>query len=141
MIEKTKEAGGYDELVVEDIHTTLGRLITRRTHVDLILSADTFIYVGELDKCFAQAQKVLEGGGGKVGGGYLAFSIELVGEAAAPDGFTLMRSGRYAHTENYIQRLSTQYGFVVALRMEVVVRTEEAVPIPGLVYVLRIIRD
>lgn len=135
MIKKTKEAGGYDELLVEDIHTTLDRLITTRTHVDLILSADTFIYIGDLENCFAQAQKLFEDGGGQIG--YLAFSIELVDEAAAPDGFTLMRSGRYAHTESYIERLGSRYGFVLALRMEVVVRTEEAVPIPGLVFVLR----
>lgn len=46
-------------------------------------------------------------------------------------------SGRYAHTEAYIHRLCAAEGFAVVVRQDVVVRTEQTRPIPGVVYVLQ----
>ena len=106
-------------------------------------SADTFIYVGDLDRCFSQAKVKL------VEGGLFAFSVELLSEAdggAAEEeaatsttgaGFKLQRSGRYGHTPDYIAGLAARFGMVVELRRDIVVRKEQATPIRGLVYVLR----
>lgn len=52
-------------------------------------------------------------------------------------GFKLVMSGRYAHTEAYIQRLASSEGFSILVRQDVTVRTEQTSPIAGIVYVLR----
>lgn len=54
-----------------------------------------------------------------------------------PTGFKLVMSGRYAHTEAYIQRLASSEGFSILVRQDVTVRTEQTSPIAGIVYVLR----
>jgi hypothetical protein len=48
MIQLCEKEGSYDALYVEDIHDTLTREDDKS--IDLILSADTFIYVGDLKR-------------------------------------------------------------------------------------------
>jgi len=139
MVEITKSTGFYNEVFIEDIHTTLVRLVEKAVRVDLVLSADTFIYVGQIDRCFQQCGRVLRSGG------LFAFSVEVVGEedvttttttTTTTMGFRLLRSGRYAHSHSYIQRLCGEHGFGVKIKREIVVRMEQGDPIPGLVYVI-----
>mmetsp|Transcript_43729 Transcript_43729/g.119515 ORF Transcript_43729/g.119515 Transcript_43729/m.119515 type:complete len:156 (+) Transcript_43729:576-1043(+) len=141
MIDISREKGGYDELMVDDVHTALD--VQPDKSLNLLLSADTFIYVGDLERCFSQAKvKLAEGG-------LFALSVELLSEVdggaaeeeaasgTAGAGFKLQRSGRYGHTPEYIAGLAARSGMVVELQRDIVVRKEQATPIPGLVYVLR----
>jgi len=155
MIDISKQKGGYDELIVDDVHAAIE--MQPDAGLQLLLSADTFIYVGDLDRCFDQARKKL------ADGGLFAFSVERLEQAqdgaaavepaegriedaaatsaAAADGahagFKLQRSGRYAHSHEYVAELAKNNGMVVEIQREVVVRKEQATPIPGLCYVLR----
>ncbi len=49
--------GCYDQVLCEDIHLTLARC--RDDEVDLLLSADTFVYVGDLEPIFGLAKDKL----------------------------------------------------------------------------------
>ena len=129
MVEISKSKGGYDELMVDDVHNALAA--QRDNSLDLLLSADTFIYVGELDRCFSLAGDKL------VRGGLFGFSVELLQEEHDVGGFRLQRSGRYAHTARYISQLGSKYGMGVSVKTDIVVRKEQATPIPGLLYILR----
>jgi len=154
MIEKCQEQGIYTELFVEDIHATLER--ESEGQVDLIISADTFIYVGDLDRSFALCWRALKPGG------LFTFSIENLDshlhqqkvvsngmdsyvqlaesleESSENLGFKLLHSGRYAQSHKYIEELSSKHGFVILSRctIEVVIRKEQGDDIPGLIFVL-----
>ena len=58
-------------------------------------------------------------------------------EGGVSSGFKLQRSGRYGHTPAYIGELAARFGMALELQRDIVVRKEQATPIPGLVYVLR----
>ena len=81
MIQKARERGIYDELIVGDLSTPLRESNAR---YDLIIAADVFIYVGDLSQVFATCQIALQPGG------LFAFSTECEGawnrtRCAAPD--------------------------------------------------------
>ena len=134
---------------MEDVHETLARTDPRT--LELILSADTFIYVGALERCFALAAEKLRHRG------LFAFSVESGSEqherqeqrsssssstdSSTSRGFKLQRSGRYAHEAGYIATLATRSGFVVREMRAITVRKEQAAPIPGFIYVLQLKTD
>jgi len=136
MVAAAEAAGGYNELHVEDVHTTLEREMLGS--VDLLISADTFIYVGKLERCFSLAASRIPAAG------YFAFSVETLDEefsekdyAAARDvGYRLRRSGRYAHSPAYVRALAEKHGFTVKHEEEVTVRTEQTTPVEGLIFLL-----
>mmetsp|Transcript_15865 Transcript_15865/g.28693 ORF Transcript_15865/g.28693 Transcript_15865/m.28693 type:complete len:147 (+) Transcript_15865:1528-1968(+) len=132
MVDISRKKGGYDELMVADVHHALD--IQPDKSLQLLLSADTFIYVGDLERCFKQAQDKLDEGG------LFAFSVEVIEEATqvgSSTGFRLQRSGRYGHTPAYIGELAKRFGMALAFQRDVVVRKEQATAISGKIYVLR----
>ena len=77
---------------------------TTHHRYDLVVSADVFIYVGELEATFDGVARVIEPGG------VFCFSVEL-----APDeqDFVLRPSQRYAHSERYLRALALRHGFEI----------------------------
>jgi predicted TPR repeat methyltransferase len=73
---------------------------------DLIVSADVFIYIGELDSLFGHCARLLRGGG------RFAFSVET----CEGGGYRLLPSGRYAQAESYVARLTARHGFDTLVR-------------------------
>lgn len=137
MADLAQRTGCYDEVKVEDIHDTIQAIPVGE--VDLVLSADTFIYVGQLDRCFELIAAKLRPAG------LFSFSVEELeeesstpgeGEEETTTGFLLLKSGRYAHTQAYIQRLSQAHGMTEVVKTPITVRSEQSVPINGYVYVL-----
>lgn len=172
MVEITRRTGHYDALACGDLHEALEACAPGDGHrgLDLVLSADTFIYVGALGAAFAAAKRAL----GK--DGLLAFSTEdldaspmrvgaaadgsLSGvegaaggeggnggerdeiEGAVPGwGAQLLSSARFAHAHAYIQRLSVRHGFEVAATRQITLRTEGSVPLAGRLYLCRSLCD
>ena len=93
---------------------------------DLIVSADTLVYFGDLEEAVAAAAAALRPGG------ILAFTLEeALGEP--PDrGYRLEFHGRYTHAGSYVERLLATVG----LQPEIVhaeLRTESGTPVAGLV--------
>jgi predicted TPR repeat methyltransferase len=104
-----------------------------RAKLDIVTSADTFIYVGALDKVFELLSHCVSSGG------LVAFSTEHLSGAAestAQDGFKLLGSGRFGHSTGYIERLCASNGFSIVISESHVLRTESAEPIPGMFYVV-----
>jgi predicted TPR repeat methyltransferase len=105
------------------------------------VAADTFNYIGDLDDAFRLAGQAL------TDGGLLAFSVEdcdrspMKKAAAASteddDGFTLVASGRYAHTWRYLENLARQHPFTYCFVQRITVRMETATPIPGYLCILQ----
>ena len=90
---------------------------------EVIVAADVFVYLGELDAAIRDSFKVLKPGG------WLFFSCE-----AAPEGgpdFVLHKSMRYAQTTQYVRRLLDACGFVTPSIEAIDLRMEQDAVIPG----------
>jgi predicted TPR repeat methyltransferase len=124
MLAKARERGDYDELVAGDIVEHLQR--TERRH-DVVVAADVFVYVGELEPVFAGVRRVLDAGG------RFAFSIEA-GDEGVP--FALHSGFRYAHGERYVRALAQAHGFGLRAWERVKLREEQRRPIEGFVVCL-----
>jgi len=132
MIEKCRSSNVYHELHVDDIHTLLAG--QPPATLDLVISADTFIYVGDLEQVFSLSQAALREGG------LFTFSVEDLSNNNSTDtecGFQLVGSGRYSHSPTYIQALSNLHSFYIDVQEAVTVRKELSEGIAGSIFVLR----
>ena len=90
---------------------------------DVIVSADTLCYFGDLDPVMRAAAGALKPGG------LLVFTVEAGAAEQGPH--RLQPSGRYAHAEEYL-RTSVAAASLVATALErVVLRKESAVDVHG----------
>lgn len=114
--------------------------------IDLVLSADVWIYVGALELVFQACRRVMKPGPSmeeNVSTSFLAFSIEEFIDPTSPDEphleYQLVQSGRFQHSRRYIERMANDYGFIIRAEESIVVREESGEPIPGVIYVLEAI--
>ena len=126
MIEKSRQRGVYDELIVGRLEDTL----RGRSDVDLILAADVLNYVGELSGVFDAAGVALRRGG------YFLFSIEKPTSEEA-QGLTLRRTRRYAHARGYIEERAREAGMEIVETSDTVIRMEQQKPLEGYIVVVR----
>jgi len=101
MIEKARARGIYHRLDVADLETSLSA--PNRSY-DLILAADTLVYLGDLGPVFKGARDCL------APDGCFLFTVEKA------DGteFELGPKRRWRHSEAYLRRLAEQTGFTIA---------------------------
>jgi predicted TPR repeat methyltransferase len=125
MIEKAEQRGVYDRLVVGDI---TAELESTQAAYDLIVSADVFIYIGNLAPVFAASGKALKPGG------LFAFSVEAGEEGAQ---YVLRTSGRYAHSMDYVRSLAAGVGLTEVSVEDVVLRKEKGLPMAGHIFLFR----
>jgi len=124
MIDKARARGVYDRLVVGDI---VEELAAPGVSCDLVIAADVFVYLGDLQPVFEACKLALKPGG------LFAFSLE----AEECDSYVLRSSGRYAHSAGYIRKLAREHGLQEVSLDQVVLRKEKGSPMPGYVFVLR----
>ena len=127
MLEQAEAKGVYANLHLADVLEFLEGPDVRPAGYDLIVSADTFIYIGKLDGIFTAARQAL------TDGGLFVFSVEHLEDGD----FKLLPSSRYSQSDTYIEKLAAESGFAVVCHDPVVVRVEKEVPIPGRIFVLR----
>ncbi|GMI47916.1 hypothetical protein TrCOL_g4855 [Triparma columacea] len=96
---------------------------------DVIVSADTYIYMGDIDTSLKESARVLKDGG------YLVFSVELVPDDTK-DGYLLLPSGRYGQSKAYVLSLAEKFSFEVEHAEDIVVRKEQGEDIGGCIYIL-----
>ncbi|MDP2263441.1 MAG: tetratricopeptide repeat protein [Hydrogenophaga sp.] len=126
MLEKARTRGVYDELVAGDVVEHLRH--TPQRH-DLVLSADVFIYIGDLAPVFDGVARVMEPGG------VFCFSAEQADDALD---FELTSGMRYAHSQRHLRALAARFGFEVVQLFSQAFREDQRQPIPGLfVYLVR----
>jgi predicted TPR repeat methyltransferase len=99
MLDKASERGVYHELVKQDIVDYLATC----TSFDIIIIADTLVYLGDLQDVFLNITQRLSTAG------KLIFTVERYQDATEL-GYHLQHTGRYAHRQDYIEGLLTSSG-------------------------------
>jgi predicted TPR repeat methyltransferase len=123
MIEKARLSGFYAELEVADV--VQGLRARADASADLILAADAMIYVADLAPVLAESKRVL------AAGGLLAFTTET----HAGEGVILGEGLRFAHAAAHVREAVEAAGLTLSLLEERSARTEDNIPVPGLVAV------
>ena len=125
MVARAQALGVYDAL--ENLELVAALALEARRY-DLILAADGFEYVGDLQAAFAAAAKTLRTGG------LFAFSVE---KTEKPGFFYHRQTSSFAHSLGYIQELARQNGLTQMSAKECVMRMEVGVPLVAWIIVLR----
>jgi len=123
MIEQARATGLYAALEIADMVEGLRQ--RPQTSADLILAADAMVYVPDLKPVLLEAARVL------APGGLLAFTVETHGG----DGVIIGAGLRYAHDADYVRETIDAAGLTLAHFEEASPRTEDHVPVRGLVVV------
>ena len=118
MIGKAAERGIYDELYVADIS---GWLEQPGCDYDLIVAADTIVYLGDLAPLFSAVRSRLVDGGGFL----------FTTESKEGDGFELGPKRRWRHSENYLRSQAKRARLHVSGLMSCVPRTEAGAAVAG----------
>lgn len=126
MLKVARGKGIYDRLEQAE----LGVFRFDGPRADLAVAADVYIYVGALERVFANAASML------LPGGLFAFSVEKI---EANGGFALLDSRRYAHSETYVLDCLAAAGFELVSLAEATIRKDRDQPIAGLIVVARLI--
>jgi predicted TPR repeat methyltransferase len=92
---------------------------------DLIVSADTLCYFGELHDVARAAARALRPGGS------LVFTVEALDDEGVGPGYHLNPHGRYSHREGYVREALLAAGFVAVALQRVHLRTEGGKPVEG----------
>jgi predicted TPR repeat methyltransferase len=117
MVEKARAKKLYDSLLVGDIEKTLA---TPGPLYDLIVAADTLVYLGDLKPVFEGARARLKPDG------YFLFTVE-----AGDTGFTLGPKRRWRHGETYLRQAAATAGLEVRGLISASPRQEAQAPVDG----------
>jgi predicted TPR repeat methyltransferase len=123
MVELARERSVYDALLVDELTAYLRR---HELASDVIVSADTLVYFGNLAEVAAAAAKALRPGG------VLVFTVERALPEDAPSGYRINLHGRYSHTREYLARSLVAAGFLEPATREVQLRKEAGKWVDGL---------
>jgi predicted TPR repeat methyltransferase len=124
MIEAARARGIYDDLILGDLETVLAE---PGPQYDLILSADTMIYIGDLAPTFRGVANRLRAGG------FYVFACE-----SKIDGdWEQTEANRFRHSEAYLRKEAEAAGLAFVDRMECRLRNESAKPVAGFAVALR----
>lgn len=123
MIAKARERHIYDSLKVSDLET---ELCVPGPSYDVILAADTLVYLGDLSKVLVAAYDRLRQNG------FFLFTVE----EAQNEGFELGPKRRWRHSQSYLRNLARQAGLSVAGLVAATPRYEAGEPVPGLAVAL-----
>jgi predicted TPR repeat methyltransferase len=114
----------YDDLQAGDIVPYLQKMTKA---CSLILAADVFVYLGDLDTVFSAVKRAL------APGGHFAFTVEASAEAD----YYLQSVRRYAHSRSYLERLVVEHQFEIKLLEETSTRLESRIPVRSYLVILR----
>ena len=123
MLVHAKEKNVYHALVKAELTDYLR---DNSQTFDLIVSADTLVYFGDLESVLAAAARALRSNG------LLIFTLEHAARGEADVDYRLQLHGRYSHASAYVERVLTGVG----LQPEIAhaeLRMEAGLPVPGLV--------
>jgi predicted TPR repeat methyltransferase len=119
MVLKARARNVYTNLVVDDVERVLNTATTGA--YDLILAADTLVYLGDLAPVLVGASAWLKSGG------FFLFTVE----AKDGDGFELGPKRRWRHSDPYLRDVAAKAGLSVAGMLQCAPRTEAGEPVSG----------
>ena len=109
----------YDRLEVGDIDAVLE--LEPDASVDLLVAADVFIYVGDLERNFRESARVLKPGG------LYAFTTQSQNDGT----YTLGADMRYTHSVVYLVEQAAKHGMTARIIEDASARKDQGVPVPG----------
>lgn len=118
MIAKARESGIYNSLAVADLEAALA---DNGATYDLILAADTLVYLGDLAPTFLGAAARLKPDG------FFLFTVER----SEGEGFELGPKRRWRHSESYLRKQAAAVHLDVAGLMTCTPRNEAKAPVQG----------
>lgn len=128
MIEVAKQLGGYHKLYVENITHFLPK---HSNQFDLIVAADVLCYFGDLTLLFGQCRQALKQNA------LFAFTLEkLMFPMKRNQPYRLMPSGRFTHSQEYIDNKCFEAHFKVDVVKEIILRYQEDEPVVGFLYIV-----
>jgi predicted TPR repeat methyltransferase len=130
MLKRAESTGYYDFLAEAELTAFIG---ARKRAYDLIVSADTLCYFGDLSSVMSTAAAALRPGGRFV------FTVERASEggSAVTGTYRLNPLGRYSHQEKYVSSIVSGSGLKLESMVNAVLRTEMGLPVDGLVVTAR----
>lgn len=123
MIEAAKRKNIYDRLIAGDL---IECLLGESAPFDLILAADVFVYLPDLNPIFKAASEKLSASG------LVAFTVET----HEGEGAILRDTLRFAHGEPHLRAAAEATGLKVLQLEKVSTRHEKDIPVEGLLAVL-----
>jgi predicted TPR repeat methyltransferase len=124
MLAVAKEKKVYEQLHDREI---IEYLREANDIFELIIAADVFGYVGDLEEVFSLLrQRITEDG-------CCCFSTEAI----AAESYRLQMTGRFAHAPEYVTTLAEETGWQVAERTPTVIRHEKGEPVRGDLWVFQ----
>ena len=125
MLLRAGSRGIYDELIGCELTAYLGG---HPASFDLVMSADTLVYFGDLRAALGAAARALRPRG------RLVFTVESADvDVPPPDGYRLNPHGRYSHTATYLRRQIAAAGLALSSIEEAALRHEGGCPVAGYV--------
>jgi predicted TPR repeat methyltransferase len=119
MIQKARALGIYDDLKVGDIETGLAAF---GRSCDLVLAADTVVYLGDLAPLLPHVASRL------APDGMFLFTVEK----KDGDGFELGPKRRWRHSDSYLRDAAAHAGMSISGMVQCSPRMEAGVPVAGL---------
>jgi predicted TPR repeat methyltransferase len=120
MLQKARGRELYDALHQAELTAFMAE---RPGAFDVVASADTLVYFGDLGEALAAAAQTLRPGG------WLCFTVEALGDDET--GYRLQHHGRYAHSREYLEAALGRAGFAAPRFDRVVLRLEGGEPVAG----------
>lgn len=121
MLDRARDRGCYDALFLAELTAFIAEY---DSDCEVIVSADTLVYFGDLQPVFQAVAKTL------VPGGYFVFTLER-SEDHLPLGYQIHQHGRFSHTEAYIRHNLNGSGLSVLKLEKAMLRYETGVPVDG----------
>lgn len=128
MLEKARPRQVYEALHKAELTEFIQRAAGT---YDLIVSADTLCYFGDLGTVMPAARAAL------TPLGWLVFTVEAWLDQPGPEGFHLNPHGRYSHSADYVKKALNDAGFELIELTQDVLRKENMQPVHGWIVVAR----
>lgn len=121
MLELAAKRQCYDQLIQQEL---VSFIASQQARYDLIISADTLVYFGELGPvCQAVSGSLTKGG-------HFVFTLES-SEENTQEGYKLNPHGRFSHSQDYIRRTIESSDLSLVEISPVVLRSEIHQPVKG----------
>jgi predicted TPR repeat methyltransferase len=125
MIEEARRKGVYDALMVGDIAQFLSQQHAANASADLVIAADVFAYIGDIDAVCGAVARVL------APDGRFGFTVET----HAGEGAIVGAKMRYQHAPEFVRGAIADAGLRISHLDVVSTRNENRVPVPGLLVI------
>ncbi|HLA39492.1 MAG TPA: tetratricopeptide repeat protein [Candidatus Glassbacteria bacterium] len=135
MLAKARDRNLYHRLEQLDVLSMMK--LEAASSYDLIVAADVFVYLGNLDDTIREATRLLRPNG------LVAFSVEALERLASEDArqdtpkdYQLSQTGRYVQSSDYLRKLAVENGFKTIDISPTQIRLEKGRPVHGWLAIL-----